>query len=158
MAVFERSTLVNAPLDEVWAFHSTVEGLVALTPAWLNLSVDSVIGPDGEPDPEVLEEGSELQLSIRPFGVGPRQTWSSRITRRERDDRTAEFQDEMVAGPFRRWHHTHRFAATPDGTRVTDRVEYQLPLGPGRRLSGVAWPGFEAMFGYRHRETKRLLD
>ena len=38
--------------------------------------------PDGEPDPEVLEAGSRIKLSMRPFGVGPRQEWTSVITER----------------------------------------------------------------------------
>lgn len=158
MAVFERSTLIPAPLGEVWAFHATVDGLLAVSPDWLRLRVESVVGPDGEPDPDVLETGSEVTLSVRPAGVGPRSTWTSRIVRRERGDDAAMFADEMVAGPFRRWHHTHRFATVAGETRLTDRVEYELPLGPARRLSGLVWPGLAAMFAARHRRTKRRLE
>lgn len=158
MAVYERTTLVRAPLDEVWQFGTTVEGLEAVTPGWLGLRVESVVGPDGEPDPGELVEGSEVTLSMRPFGVGPRQSWTSRVTRLRRTDDRGEFRDEMLDGPFRRWHHAHRFDAVPDGTRLTDRVEYQLPLGPARGLSTLAWPGFAAMFAYRHRRTRQLLE
>ena len=158
MAVYERSTLVRAPLEEVWAFHSTVDGLVALTPGWLGLTVEAVRGPDGEADPEVLDVGSEVDLSLRPFGAGPRQRWTSRIVARERSADAAEFRDEMVDGPFDRWVHAHRFEAVEAGTRVVDRVEYALPLGPLRWLSGAAWPGFEAMFAVRHRRTRRRLE
>ncbi len=161
MAVFERSTLVRAPFEDVWRFHSTVEGLVAVTPDWLGLRVESVVGPEGERDPAELAVGSEVTLSVRPLGVGPRLSWTSRITRRERRDDRAEFTDEMVDGPFRRWHHTHRFAAEPAepaGTRLTDRVEYELPLGPARGLSALAWPGLAATFANRQRQTRRLLE
>ena len=147
MAVYERSTLVRAPLDDVWAFHATVDGLVELTPDWLGMTVEAVRGPDGEADPEVLEVGSEVDLSLRPLGVGPRQRWTSRIVARERSDDAAEFRDEMLDGPFARWHHTHRFQAVPEGTRVIDRVEYALPLGPLR------WRGRAGTYarGRRHR-------
>ena len=158
MAVFERSSLIRAPLDDVWAFHSTVEGLTTITPDWFRLRVESVAGPDGEPDPDSLVEGSEVSLSIRPLGLGPRQSWTSTITRRERADGHAEFTDEMADGPFRRWRHTHRFAAVDGGTRLTDRVEYELPLGPAAPLSWGAWPGFAAIFAGRHRATKRALE
>jgi ligand-binding SRPBCC domain-containing protein len=158
MATYQRSTTVRADLDDVWAFHSTVDGLVELTPNWLDLRVDAVEGPDGEPDPEILVEGSEVRVSIRPMGVGPRQAWTSRITHRDRSGDRAVFRDEMVEGPFRRWHHTHRFTAAKAGTRVTDRVIYEFPLGPAASLSWVAWPGFAAMFRYRHRRTRQQLE
>lgn len=159
MPVYERETVVAAPFDEVWAFHSDESGLEALTPGWFNLRVESVEGPDGDPNPEVLEPGSTITSSIQPFGVGPRQTWISYIDRREAGDGTAMFRDEMVRGPFPHWVHTHRFEAVSGGTRVHDHVEYRLPGGPLGRLAGpAAWLGFEPMFRHRHRRTKELLE
>ena len=157
VAVFERSTVIRAPLDRVWEFHSSADGLVAVTPDWLNLRVEGVVGPDGEPA-EVLNEGTEVSLSIRPFGIGPRQSWTSRITGRTSGEDHAAFTDEMLDGPFPRWVHTHRFDRVRAGTELTDRVEYQLPLGPARGLSAVGWPGFVAVFADRHRRTRRLLE
>lgn len=156
MAQYRRQTRVRAPLDEVWAFHSTVDGLTALTPGWMHLRVESVRGPDSAADPGVLDAGSEVSLSMRPFGVGPRRRWTSRIVERERRDDEAWFRDEMVEGPFPRWVHTHRFAADGDATVVTDGVDYALPLLP-RPLSPLGWPFFEPLFAYRHRRTRRLL-
>lgn len=158
MAVYERTVWVAAPLDEVWAFHSSVDGLVELTPAWMQLRIESAAGPDGEPDPAVLEEGAHVQVSTRPLGVGPRQTWTSRIVERERQGESAVFRDRMEAGPFREWQHTHRFYGEDDGTRIVDRIEFELPLGPLRGFSGLAWPFFEPLFAYRHRRTKALLE
>lgn len=159
MPVFERETRVDAPLDEVWAFHSRVSGLEALTPDWMHLRVDSVTGPDGEPDPDLLTEGSRVAVSVRPFGVGPRQSWTSAIVEREEGEGTAMFRDEMVEGPFARWVHTHRFFADGDATLVHDRVEYRLA---GGLVGDVAGPparlGLEPMFRFRHRKTRELLE
>ena len=153
MSTYRRETRVAAPLSEVWAFHSQVSGLEALTPSFTNLRVEGVTGPDGEPDPEVLEAGTRIDMSMRPFDVGPRQTWTSVITEREEHDGSAMFRDTMEGGPFPRWVHTHRFLA--DG--VDD--EYQLPGGPVGELAGpVGWVGFEPMFRYRHRRTRELLE
>lgn len=157
MAVFERSTLIRAPFEEVWAFHLTPTSLEAVSPDWLHLTVESVEGPDNE-SATTFEEGSEVTLSIRPFGVWPRQRWTSRIAHVERTEEDAVFRDTMIEGPFPRWHHTHRFAAVPAGTRMTDRVEYQFPLGPLTGLSGLGWPGFTAIFSDRHRRTRQLLE
>lgn len=156
MAVYERRSRIDAPLEAVWQFHSRVDGLLAVTPSWMNLRVEASRGPDGEPDPEFLETGAEITLSVRPFGVGPRQRWTSRIVERERQDDAAWFRDEMVDGPFPRWVHTHRFHAHGDDTVVTDRVEYRLPLVPGP-VSPLGWPFFEPLFAYRQRRARALL-
>lgn len=157
MARYQRQTRVRAPLDEVWSFHSGVEGLEAVTPGWMRLRVESVRGPRGETDPPELEAGATVGLSMRPLGVGPRQSWTTRIVERERRRDRAWFRDEMVDGPFPRWVHTHRFRADGDGTLLTDAVEYALPFLPGP-LSALGWPGFELMFAYRHRRTAALLE
>jgi len=160
MAEYQRETRVRAPLEDVWAFHSTADGLVALTPDWMGLRVESIVGPDGERDPDVLEVGAEIRASVRPFGVGPRQRWTSRIVEREREDGVARFRDEMVDGPFARWVHTHSFYAAEGGeTLARDRIEYELPGGAaGRAVSPLAVVGFEPMFRYRHRRTRELLE
>ncbi|WP_134669044.1 SRPBCC family protein [Halorussus marinus] len=160
MATYRREVRVDAPLDEVWAFHSRIDGLRALTPDWMNLRVERVSGPDGadDADDEVLDVGSEIHMSLRPFGVGPRQRWRSRITRRERGDGTAVFEDVMDGGPFPTWRHTHQFYALSEGaTLVRDRVEYELPV-VGDLLGPLGWIGFEPMFRDRHRRTKRILE
>jgi ligand-binding SRPBCC domain-containing protein len=159
MATYKRSVRVDAPLSDVWDFHSTSDGLVALTPGWMNLEIEAERGPDGEPDPDVLETGAEIVSTVRPFGVGPRQRWVSEIVERERGDDYAMFRDEMLEGPFPHWVHTHSFYADGDATEVRDFVEYELPGGGiGRAASPLAWVGFEPMFRYRHRKTKSLLE
>ncbi|MFB6220027.1 MAG: SRPBCC family protein [Halolamina sp.] len=155
MPTYTRRTRVPAPLSDVWAFHSRVEGLEALTPDFLHLEIGAVRGPDGGSDPEVLVEGSEIEMSLRPFGVAPRQRWVSRITEREEREGRAWFRDEMLDGPFPTWVHTHLFFADGDETVLEDRVEYELPLGPLKGLLGpVGVVGFEPMFRDRHRRTR----
>jgi ligand-binding SRPBCC domain-containing protein len=159
MPVYQREVRVDAPFDEVWDFHSRIAGLEALTPGWMNLRIESVTGPDGEADPDVLEVGARAVSSVRPFDVGPRQEWASVITAREENDGAAYFRDEMEGGPFRHWEHTHSFFADNGGTLIRDRVEYQLPLGQlGEAVGPLARAGLEPMFRFRHRKTRELLE
>jgi len=160
MATYQRETRVRAPLEDVWAFHSTVDGLVALTPDWMGMRVESIVGPDGERDPDILDTGAEIRASVRPFGVGSRQRWTSRIVERESGEGVARFRDEMIGGPFARWVHTHSFFAAEGGeTLARDRIEYELPGGAaGRAVSPLAVVGFEPMFRYRHRRMRELLE
>lgn len=161
MPVYQRRTRVAAPLSEVWPFHSRLGGLTAITPAWMHMRVERVVGPEGEPltEGDELRPGTRLHISIRPFGVGPRQRWTSRIVERGESEGRAHFRDEMADGPFRRWHHTHQFFGDGDETVILDRVEYELPFGRlGAAVGPVARIGFEPMFRYRHRKTKELLE
>jgi ligand-binding SRPBCC domain-containing protein len=159
MAIYERESLVRAPLDEVWAFHSAIDGLVALTPGWFGLRVEGVTGPDGTADPPELLEGTTIDLSVRPLGIGPRQRTTSLIEERRREDGFALFRDRMIEGPFEEWLHTHAFEAVDGGTLVRDRVEYRLPYGlPGRVAARGMVVGFAPMFRHRHRRTRALLE
>ena len=159
MATFRRRVRIRAPLDDVWAFHAKIDGLEALTPSWMGLSVQGVRGPDGDPNPAALVAGSEIDMASQPFGFMPPTTWLSRIVDRERDDGYRLFRDDMVGGPFALWVHTHEFYGDGDETVLIDSVEYEFPAGPvGPLVDRLAVVGFEPMFRYRHRRTKELLE
>lgn len=158
MPTFTRQTWVDAPLSDVWQFHTTVDGLLAVTPKWMRLRVDAVHGPSGDETPGELDGGSTVTLSVRPFGVGPRRASTVRITRMERGDGTRVFEDRMVEGPFARWEHTHQFFADGDRTLVRDIVEYELPFSMvGRAVTPVAQSLFGLLFRQRHRRTRKLF-
>ncbi|MES3161838.1 MAG: SRPBCC family protein [Halorubrum sp.] len=164
MPTYRRTTRIAAPIEDVWAFHSTIDGLRELTPGWMNLRIAGVEGPDGESDPEVLTAGSRIRMSVAPFGIVPRQRWTSRIVEREPDgtesvDERAYFVDDMFDGPFRKWEHTHAFHADGDETHLVDTVRYRLPLGPLGDVAGpLAKVGFEGMFRDRHRRTAQRFS
>lgn len=158
MPVFTRHTRVRAPLESVWAFHSSVEGLVALTPGFVGLRIERVVDAEGEPvDRDRLEAGTRVGISIRPFGAGPRRGWTSVIVERTKESEAGVFVDEMQDGPFPRWRHTHAFYADGPETLIRDRVEYKLPPKLDR-LERFGVLGFEPVFRYRHRRTKKVLE
>lgn len=159
MPVYQRRTRVEAPLSEVWSLYSGIEGLEAVTPGWMRLHVERIVGPEGEETPDELVAGTKIRLSIQPFGIGPRQRWISRITERSEGEGWARFRDLMEQGPFEFWRHTHQFFADGRETVLVDRVEYELPGGIlGDALAPFATIGFEPMFRYRHWKTKELLE
>jgi len=129
---------------------------VALTPEWLDLRVERIERPDGDDETEILTAGTRIHASVRPFGVGPRQSWVSRITAREEGDETAYFVDVMEGGPFPEWEHTHTLYADGDETLLRDRVEYRTPVG-GLGDEAARF-GLAPMFWYRHRRTRDILD
>lgn len=118
-----REQLVSRTSDEVFLFFSKPENLEAITPAWLHFRIRTV-----EPTP--VQTGTLIHYSLRIHGVPAR--WTSRII-----DWTPphSFVDEQVRGPYRSWHHTHRFLAEGDKTRIVDEVLYELPFGAMGRLA-----------------------
>jgi len=157
MATYRRRTRIRAPLEAVWDFHSTIDGLEALTPDWMGLSVESVRRPDGHDDTDKLVEDTEITMASKPLGVAPETRWISRITDRRESEGYCMFRDDMLGGPFALWIHSHEMYGDGDETVLIDTVEYELP-SPADRLDGLAVVGFGPMFRYRHQKTKELLE
>jgi hypothetical protein len=82
--------------------------------------------------------------------------WTTEI---RRWDPPFRFIDVQLRGPYRLWHHTHRFEAHDGGTRMTDVVRYRLPFG----LLGVAVHALkvrrdvEQIFDYRFQRIDALF-
>ena len=62
-------------------------------------------------------------------------------------------------GPYRRWVHRHRFAPEDGGTRMRDRVEYELPFGILGRLAHrlLVRRQLESIFRHRARVIGELF-
>jgi ligand-binding SRPBCC domain-containing protein len=83
--------------------------------------------------------------------------WQSRITQWEPN---ACFVDDQRSGPYRVWHHTHRFWAYQEGTVVEDSVRYALPAIPliSRLVQPLVDRDIAAIFAYRNRVLPMCLE
>jgi ligand-binding SRPBCC domain-containing protein len=115
--------VVPRPLDEVFSFFSRAENLATITPDFLHFKILSIA-------PQPVQVGTLITYSLRVRGLPLR--WTSKITEWEPPNRFVDFQ---VRGPYKLWHHTHRFIAKGSSTRIIDEVLYELPLGPFGRLA-----------------------
>jgi len=145
--LLEREQLIARPLDEVFDFFARAGNLERITPAWLKFTLES-----GEP--AQITAGTVIAYRLALHGVPLR--WVSRI---EEWEPRRQFVDVQLAGPYRRWHHRHMFEPVDGGTKVTDRVEYELGHGP---LGELAWTLFvrrdlNRIFDYRRRAIAELL-
>jgi ligand-binding SRPBCC domain-containing protein len=146
--VLVTSEAVQAPLGRVFAFFAEPMNLSLITPPWLHFTLVHPFAP-------VMAVGLRLTYRIRPLIVP--QTWVSQITAYEPPHR---FVDEQRQGPYAYWHHEHTFRSVPDGTEVTDRVTYQLPLGLAGRVAHAIFvrQQLRSIFAFRSRAIRAALD
>lgn len=135
LAEVHAETLVPAPLDQTFAFFADAANLEKLTPPWLNFRIRT-------PLPIAMRAGAEIDYRIVLHGWPI--PWRSRIDVWEPGRR---FVDRQIVGPYRWWHHEHRFEAAGGGTRVIDHVEFKprLALVTGRLVRRDV----ERIFAYR---------
>ena len=108
---------IPRPLEEVFSFFSDARNLEALTPPWLGFRILSTSSPS-------VVAGTEIRYRLRLHGLPI--FWTTEILRWQAPHR---FVDLQRSGPYKLWHHTHRFEAHGDRTRMTDVVRYRLPFG-----------------------------
>lgn len=139
--------MVPVDVEEAFAFFADAWNLEAITPPWLRFRIVEA--------PRRLESGSSLVYRLRLFGVPI--GWRTEIV----DWRPPlGFTDVQIAGPYRRWEHTHRLRRVAGGTEIYDHVVYRLPYEPlaGLLAPMTVSPWLTAIFDYRARETEgRLL-
>lgn len=149
--VFIKSSEIQAPAREVFAWHQTAHALKTLIPPWERVTIEQA--------PASLADGA---LAVLVLHVGP---FNLRWVARHRDfidrgEQGGEFTDEQVSGPFASWLHRHLVRATgPASCVLEDRIEYALPFGwLGETLAGGhVRKKLARMFDYRHAATISAL-
>jgi len=106
---------VPRPLEEVFAFFADAHNLDQLTPPWLAFHIET-------PAPIEMQAGTLIDYKLSVRGIPMR--WRSEITVWDPPHR---FVDEQRRGPYRQWHHEHRFSAHEGGTMIEDHVHYAAP-------------------------------
>jgi len=106
-------------LKESWEFFSKPENLKILTPKHLGFVIKN------SQDLSVMYEGQVIAYTIYPF-LGIPVEWVSEITHVEEN---RYFIDRQQLGPYKYWHHEHRFEPLKNGVEMVDIVYYEMPFG-----------------------------
>jgi ligand-binding SRPBCC domain-containing protein len=122
-----RSQVLPGTPQEVFPFFADARNLEAITPPWLGFEVVT-------PGEVEMTVGTLIQYRLKLHGIAI--NWLTSIQAWEPGVR---FVDQQVRGPYALWHHTHEFAADPDGTLMTDTVRYAIGFGPLGRLAARAF-------------------
>ena len=139
MSIYElhRETFIPASLNSVFQFFSDARNLGVITPPQMRFRILT-------PEPISLHAGAELRYTLRVRGIPV--SWTTLI---ETWNPPQEFSDSQARGPYKLWHHTHRFREVKGGTMMEDAVRYALPFGPIGRL---------AHWLYVRRDLERIFD
>lgn len=143
-----REQIISRPLDEVFAFFADARNLETLTPPWLQFEILT-------PGEIEMRVGSIIQYALRVHGLPVH--WTTAITVWNPPH---EFVDVQLRGPYVLWYHRHTFESVGNSTRMTDEVNYRLPLGwIGRAMhSLMVRRDLKTIFDYREQTVKQLLE
>ena len=164
--VLEFEQWVAAPPEQVFRFFSDPRNLALISPPWSGAQLKSL---QLKPPPYDLEwrermagTGSEIEVSFRLLPYFPlRGSWTARIVEFEW---LRSFRDVQVKGPFKRFEHTHTFAAEEregkSGTAIRDHVAYEVGYGAlGTIANGlVVQQMLQQMFKWRHQATEKYVS
>lgn len=136
---FEQVQRFPRPLGEIFDYFTQISNLEAMTPPFLHFrNLTSCRVP--------VQAGTEFDHALRLYGIPI--LWRTRI---EHFAPGGSFVDRQIRGPYKLWRHEHSFREIPWGTEMTDRVDYELPLGFLGELGGGALTRrlVRHIFGYR---------
>jgi len=141
----KREQHINCSLDEAWAFFSTPRNLDKLTPESVGFKITQC-------DSDTAHEGQMIAYKVK---VAPL-TWVTWLTEITKVNEKESFIDDQRIGPYKIWHHTHRFKELEDGVLMTDDITYVMPFG----LIGVIVHALFVKNKLRHifDERKRLCE
>lgn len=135
-----RQQTIPAPLGRVWEYFAEPKNLNAITPPDMNFEI--IRGGDQK---MYLGQLIEYRVQFMPL---IKSRWLTEIAHLEPG---VLFVDEQRIGPYAFWYHEHWFEEVEEGTRMIDRVTYQLPFGLLGDLVHKLWvgPRLERIFNYR---------
>ena len=144
-----RQQVVPAGLGEVWDYFATPKNLDELTPSDMRFQIVS-----GGEKPMYQGQLIEYRVQILPRVVSP---WLTEIAHLKEK---ACFVDEQRLGPYKFWYHEHHFKPIHGGTRISDRVTYQMPFGSLGDFIHTLWvgPRLKSIFDYRWNKIQALFD
>ena len=140
----------NLPIDikEAWEFLSDPKNLKTITPDYMGF--DIISGADRKMFP-----GQIIQYILTPILKIPFR-WVTEITHVEHE---RYFVDEQRFGPYTFWHHKHFIEEIPNGVKMTDIVDYKLPLGLLGRFTHWLFVKnkVRSIFNYREQKLESIF-
>lgn len=145
---FRYEMLMERPLEEVFAFFCDPGNLAR---AYEGVSSFRMLRHGGS-----VEVGKETWVESTMFGLLPVVTGFGH----RRFEPPHAFMEAMIHGPFARFDHLHEFEEHPNGTRILDTLQVEIPWFYGGKLAEPFFvtPMLERMLSLREVGIRRLLE
>ncbi|MEX0682006.1 MAG: SRPBCC family protein [Dehalococcoidia bacterium] len=144
---FERTALIPAPPEEVFAFFAEPDNLALITPKSMRLRKVRFDEPP-------VRAGFRVEYTIRWLFL--RLTWVEVLPEWQPPER---FVDVQVRGPYKSFRHEHLFEEREGETMMRDVVQYELPFGIlgsiAHRL--IVARQLKRIFDYRARRIREIF-
>jgi ligand-binding SRPBCC domain-containing protein len=133
-----REQLVPGDPARIWEFFATPRNLDRLTSPHLRFRIRGAVAAR-------MYAGQMIEYRV---GIVPG-LWSRWVTEITHVREGEYFVDEQRLGPYRLWHHEHRFQPAPGGLHMTDHVTYD---------PGWGWLGGAAQALWIERKLRTIFD
>ncbi len=133
---------VPLPKEDLFPFFADARNLEKITPPSLHFHIKSI-------SDEKIKEGTIIHYNLKIDGIPAK--WKTLITNWNPPH---QFVDNQEKGPYRLWHHTHKFEDLANGTLIIDQVDFELPLGVIGYMA-ASWKvlkDIDRIFDYRKKE------
>jgi len=140
---------IPVSIDKAWAFFSNPDNLGRITPASMKFKVLSR-SDAGDMYPGMI-------ISYRLYPIFKMQIkWATEITQVKEKE---YFIDNQIKGPYKIWHHEHRFKSINHGVEMEDILYYDLSWGIlGRFIHSLfIRQKVHEIFNYRAQKIKELF-
>lgn len=145
---FRQEQWISLPIEEVFAFFADAGNLEEITPPWVGFKILAMSS-------DSISEGTEISYRLQLHRIPIH--WRTEIRKWQPPYR---FVDVQRSGPYRLWHHTHRFEAHGDQTRMIDAVRYVLPFGVLGKIAHAVkvQRDVKQIFEYRRQRIHELFE
>ena len=140
-SVYLAEQFVPAPVESVFSFFAEARNLEHITPEFLKFKIVKM-------STEQIQQGSLIDYKLKVHGlpIGWRthiDSWNPPHT----------FSDTQTKGPYKLWHHTHKFRPVKGGTLMIDEVRYKVPFKAlGSLVAGsFVESDIQTIFDYRRK-------
>lgn len=149
MKTLIRKQKLNIDIKTAWEFFSNPRNLQKITPEYMGFEITSKL--NNKP----MRQGMIISYVVRPLWKIP-MNWETEITE---VNEPYSFVDNQKTGPYKLWHHTHKFEETDYGVEMTDIVKYAAPFGIIGKLAEriMIDQKVRYIFNYRYEKLQKLF-
>lgn len=149
MHQIRRTQKIPIPVKQAWEFFSKPDNLAKVTPPYMNFKILS------RSDAGEMYPGMIITYNVSPL-LNIKIKWATEISQIKE---YKYFIDNQIKGPYKIWHHEHRFTETNQGLEMKDILFYEIKYGFLGRLAHKLYikKRITEIFNYREEKIKELF-